>query len=125
MQISDNQLKVLKNIEHSFSTTLIDRHFNGDSKAAVSAFSQALTLSDKFQIAVAALIYKKLSSENNTITAKRLLNYCDKAVPALTKVFGEKSLVDALPEDARNQEILDISRKLGGCKVAHLVGQSF
>ena len=123
-QITSTQLETLQSIERNFSTTLVKDHFNDDSGAANAAFSEALSLSEKFRIFVAAFKYKKLPSDDINVTAKRLLNYCDRAVPALTTVFGEQALVDALPEEARTQEIVDLSRDLGGEQVARLLEKS-
>lgn len=122
--ITDEQFEILQNIEREFSQTLIREHFGEDSDAANKAFLENLRYSELPGMILSKVRYDFSRSASNDVNAKRLLKYCERAVPALTRIFGENALVAAMPEEARTRDILDVVEKNGAPQIAGLIKQA-
>lgn len=124
MNVTEQDYKTFKAISDGFSDTLIERHFGGDNRAAVTAFSRSISLWEKANMAVKVLSLHFASQADPETKSRRLLAYCESAVPGLTKVFGRQALVEALPETARDPKVAEMAEKLGAREIPALIREA-
>jgi hypothetical protein len=120
MAITAQDLKTLEKISLDLPKAIRARDAEANAK-----FSQSARLGEKIGIIASKLCYDFTSSANPEIKAKRLVTYCDKTVPVLMRAFGEKTVVAALPPEARNEKVASMSENLGGARIAGLIRKSF
>jgi hypothetical protein len=120
MAITEQDLKTLEKISLDLPKAIRSRDAQANAK-----FSRNAKLGEKIGIIASKLCYEFTSSANPETKAKRLVTYCDKTVPVLVRAFGEKTVLDALPSEARSEKVASMSENLGGARIAGLIRKSF
>jgi hypothetical protein len=118
-EITKADFETINNIRDSLSTALIEKD-----PGAVDRFANSLTFKEKTALMFALFRIKFNQNADYEVQTKNLVSYCDKAVPGLARTFGEQTLVDALPAEARTQKMAEFTEKTGGPRIAHLIRQT-
>ena len=120
-KVTKEQYETLVQIEQSFSRSMVKKHFGGSIAEAHKTFSKNTTAKEKFEIVAARAKYEFNKNASYEKRSTYLLDYCNKTVPSLTRVFGEAELIEFLPAVAKTKEIADLSERLGGKHIAALI----
>ena len=120
VKVTEEDLKTMEAIPAEFMANVLSN--SGMSKEeAYDAYVKSLSTTEKASLAVSQMKLQFAKSAAPETKAKRIVEFCDKAVPGLTKVFGEQALIDGFPESAKTEHIADLTEQLGGSNIANLI----
>lgn len=120
MNITEDDLKTLEAIPAAFMKNVLEQ--SGMSRdEAYKAYVGHLSVGEKAALMAAKLKLEFAKNADPETKARRIVDFCDKAVPSLTKVFGEQALIDAFPENGRSQHMVDLTTELGGKHIPALI----
>lgn len=121
-KVSKEQVEALESIVEKFGQNVVSIAGKGANKA----FFKNTTFREKVRLSATRWLYTSLKgSKNYDKRAKRLVNYCETAVPALTRSFGEDVMVQAMKANTGcSEEFAAVSEDLGGKKIAALIRKS-
>lgn len=114
--ITKEQFETLSNMHNAFRKELLKKDIDG-----VQKFSENTGFFEKLGLASAKLRLNFARNSGYETKAVRLVSFFDKAVPGLTRTFGEQALLEALPVEAKTQEVADLTAQLGGHRIAGLI----
>lgn len=92
----------------------------GDVEAELR-FMQKLSFAERIRIGSAKLSYEFSDKADPRGRAEKLVTFCETALPALSRVFGEAALIKAVPKEAHDQELISVCEQLGGKGVVALL----
>jgi hypothetical protein len=88
---------------------------------AQERFMRNLSFTEKLKIGAAKLSYEFSRNADLKTRGQKLAYYCESALPALVRTFGEAALLRSMPQDAKNPEVVQLCEALGARKLAALV----
>lgn len=121
--VTEEDLKTLEAIPAAFMNNVLSNS-GMTREEAYDAYVKSLSKMEMAGLAASKLKLQFSKSAAPETKAKRIVEFCDKAVPGLTKVFGEQALVDGFPESAKTEHMADLTEQLGGSKIANLIRKS-
>ena len=116
-----NKFEHLNEVRHAFSKALRNDYYARTKTYAARELLSELGLTDVFKLFGARLKYEQTDYSAYKIRTQRLMNFCDKILPHLTRVFGDKAILKAIPQDARNELTAAMAEEHGGKEVAALI----
>ena len=118
------QIKVLEGIVESFIKNVVKSAGNApDGATPAEVFSDSVRVMEMPKIIAARIAFNRGAADPDK-RAKQILKYCSSVLPAMQRSFGDDLLIDALPADARKQEIAEICRENGATGIAALVDEA-
>jgi hypothetical protein len=124
MYLTNKDLKTFRTLYTIFSEALIGDQSEEGKQAARKDISKNTRIGDKASIQYSRLRYNLAFDDDFEDMATHLLAYCDKSLPALTKVFGRQALVDVLPPEAKNNRIATIAEELEANRISSLIREA-
>ncbi len=120
--ITDIDVDTLDGIAADFTANVKSNYEEEKKFDARKVFVSKLSLKDKFNILVAKrhlakVIDADVSPEKK---ARAILLYCESALPAMKKAFGEAFLVRSLPVEAQDDRVIDVAQGFGAHAIADL-----
>ncbi len=88
---------------------------------AQERFMRNLSFTEKLKIGSAKLSYEFARNADLKTRGEKLAYYCEAALPALVRTFGEAALLRSMPQEAKNAEVVQLCESLGARKLAALV----
>ena len=117
MKITHEDAELLKKITDAFGKNVSD-NFDGDAQAAFTEKATGLEIAKLITTKIRANFNANaLSAEKR---ARTMLSHNSAALPILKRTFGEAALIDALPEEAKDQRVVDLCEELGARNIASL-----
>jgi len=119
MTVTRQDYETLEHIKDALSGALLEKHPD-----ALEKFTHTLGFGEKIALGAAKLRYEFAAAAKDVgydVKARRLVEFCDRTVPGLVKVFGEAAVIGALPPEARNENVAALSQSLGGPRIADLI----
>lgn len=118
------QIKVLEGIVESFIKNVVKSAGNAsDGATPAEVFSDSVRVMEMPKIIAARIAFNRGAADPDK-RVKQILKYCSSVLPAMQRSFGDDLLIDALPADARTQEIANICRENGATGIAALVDEA-
>ncbi|MCB9991759.1 MAG: hypothetical protein H6867_10405 [Rhodospirillales bacterium] len=115
IDITNDDVKTLEVIADKFSKNVIRNH-KGNAEAAFMKHLSAGEAS-KIMTAKLTLAFNAASAERQ---AGNIARYCSSVVPTMKKAFGEEFMVKAMPEESKNERVIQICKQLGANDLADL-----
>jgi|TARA_B100001971_G_C18205584_1_gene547380 hypothetical protein len=116
MKVTKEDVSLLKRIADAFSTNLI----TSKGEEALQRFMDELSPMDYFNIFAARTRKNLPTFRSNKIAAKRELDVCLASYEPLKRTFGENAMVQALPEEAISDRVIDLCDSLKAKLIADL-----
>ena len=121
MTITSQDADLLSQIQAEFSHNVID-NYEGD---ALKAFRKNAGIITFMRLVKDAYAEQRCSTHpDSEKRARATAKYSTTALPILTKTFGEQALLDALPDKARTQHVVDLCREAGSPELADLCAKA-
>ena len=120
IDISRYDEATFQTIKDKFSQNILD-NYRGDAEYKLGQGLKSLKLRDAFRIFAAGYRLKHnslCSSSQGRVSA--LAAYNDASLPALNQAFGEDMVFEAIPEEAKNERVIQICRQSGAHDFADL-----
>jgi len=123
-QYNQDQVKIFEGIVESFIKNVVKSAGPAsDGATPAEVFSDNVRIREMPKILVARIAFNRGAADADT-RIKQVLKYCSSVLPAMQRSFGDDLLIDALPADARTQEIADICRENSAEAIARLVDEA-
>jgi hypothetical protein len=115
-QITDADIRRVDAMLNQFRKAMI-----GKDKDAEAKFIRELSFSEQLKIGSAKLSYEFACHSNPRNRAEKMIVFCETALPALKRVFGEGALIAAVPKEAMDMELIGVCVQLGGNGIVDLL----
>lgn len=114
--ISEADFKRVDAVMDAFQTSMLNAIPDAQAR-----FMRNLSFGEKLKIGSAKLSYEFSRNADLKTRGDKLVHYCETALPALVRTFGEAALLRAMPAEAKNQDVVALCQSLGAKKLAALV----
>lgn len=123
VSIGMDEFRQLKAIEAAFSANVM-----ASREDAYAAFKKTARVGEMFTLAARRLQWqrqdRKAIEGMPAVQARALALYCNAAVTPLKRAFGEATLIAAMPDQAKDQHVIDVCRALGANDLAALCAKA-
>lgn len=123
MTVSRGEYEHLVSIHKAFSKAVIMNYRSEHGGSAMAEFNRHLSAWELLNMGAAKLKYDAIEGGDADYESKAraLMNLCDIGIPCLLRTFGEAAILRAFPENARNDETMQLCLRSGGARTATLI----